>query len=118
MRDRGYHAFVVERWNSFAHIRIDFAGFADILCFKQDQGNPAQNGNGVIAIQATSTDNVSARLQKIRQNPFVRDFLVCGNQLIVQGWAKRGERGKRKTYQLREIPVYLENLVDTEPIKN
>jgi len=32
MRKRGYTAFVVEHWDSFARKRRDLFGFADILC--------------------------------------------------------------------------------------
>ncbi len=100
MRARGYHCAVVEKWNSFAKIRIDLFGFGDILCFKKDE-------SGVIAIQATSSPNISARLKKISENKYVDDWLRAGNRLIVHGWALRGERGKRKVYTLDERDIKL-----------
>lgn len=98
LRENEYRAFKVEHWNSFAHIRQDFAGFADILAFKKDTP-------GVLAIQTTSMDNVSARLKKISENEHVEEWKAAGNRVVVHGWAKRGPRGKRKVYQLKEVHI-------------
>ena len=35
MRDNGFYAEVVERYNSFTKRKNDFAGFIDILCLGQ-----------------------------------------------------------------------------------
>lgn len=95
LRRRGYTAQVVERWNSFAKIRQDLFGFIDIVAIQEGQ-------NGVLAVQATSTPNMSARLEKARGTPALRVWLASGNRFLVWGWAKRGARGERKLFQLKE----------------
>jgi hypothetical protein len=45
MRDNGFYAEVVERYNSFTKRKNDFAGFIDILCLGQ---------GAVIGVQTTS----------------------------------------------------------------
>jgi hypothetical protein len=77
MRDRGYFCEVVERWNSFARIRQDLAGFIDVLCF----------GDGeVVGVQATSYSNVSARVKKIAEHENVAAVRKAGVRLLVHGW--------------------------------
>lgn len=43
LRDQGYTAEIVERFNTFSHTRKDFCGFADILAFQVGE-------NGVTAV--------------------------------------------------------------------
>ena len=100
LRQSGYVAQVVEKWNPFAHIRQDLFGCIDVVGVKSTE-------NGVLGIQATTTPNISKRLSKIAQNENVRVWLASGNRLAVWGWAKRGPRGMRKTWTLREVPVTL-----------
>lgn len=97
MRDDGWVAVVVERWNSFAHIRQDFAGFADVICFRP--------GDGILAVQVTTAGNVAARLAKIAAEPRAEIWRKAGGKIEVHGWAKTGERGKRKTWTLRQLEV-------------
>jgi len=98
LRRRGYVAQVVERWNAFAKIRQDLFGFIDIVAVKS-------NENGVLGVQATSTGNVPSRIQKASLSPNLSVWLQAGNRFAVWGWAKRGAKGKRKVYQLREEVV-------------
>ena len=56
MRDRGYYAEVVERYNSFTKQRNDLFGFIDILCLKEGE---------VVGVQTTSRGHVSTRTKKI-----------------------------------------------------
>ncbi len=87
----GYHVSIVEKWNAFAKIRQDLFGFIDILALKPGV---------LLAIQVTSTGNMSSRIEKINQSP-LRDWWVStGCRLEVHGWSKKGPRGKRKTWQL------------------
>ena len=103
LKKRGYHAQVVERFNSFIKIRVDLFGCIDIVAVKG-------NENGVFAIQATSTDNTSKRIKKSIAIPALRAWLLAGNRFSVWGWAKRGEKGKRKLWELKEIPITLSNV--------
>lgn len=77
MRDRGYFCEVVERWNQFARIRQDLAGFIDVLCF----------GDGeVVGVQATSMSHVSERVKKIAEHENVGAVRKAGVRLLVHGW--------------------------------
>jgi len=96
LRDLGYHAYVVERWNPYAKVRQDFGGFADILAFREDQ-------RGVLAVQATTGDNVAHRVEKLQNLDVIHAFRLGGNLLVIHGWAKQGARGKRKVWTLREV---------------
>jgi hypothetical protein len=98
LRDAGYFAAITEHWNQFAHIRQDLFGFCDIVAFK---------GYGpVLFVQTTSGTNVSARVAKIVSNDAARAWVQEPNRLIVvHGWRKVGERGKRKLWDCRVVPV-------------
>lgn len=111
MRKRGYFVAKTEHWNSFAHIRQDLFGFADLLCFRPSE-------LGVTAIQATSSANIMSRIHKLEANPYVRPWLHAGNRILVHGWALRGARGKRKVYVLDERIVKEDNLSVPAPSGN
>lgn len=98
LKEDGYYAQVVEKWNAFARIRIDLFGAIDILGVKI-------GSNGCTGIQATSTGNMNARINKSLSIPAIREFILAGNKFVVWGWAKRGERGKRKTWTLKEHEI-------------
>lgn len=98
LKKEGYHAQVVEKWNPFARIRQDLFGAIDILCCKDTE-------TGVLGVQTTSTPNMSARLEKAKQLPAIRSFVQAGNRFVVWGWAKRGPRGKRKVWELKETAL-------------
>jgi hypothetical protein len=93
MRSRGYVCQVVERWNSFAKVRVDLFGFVDVICV----------GNGeTVAIQATSGDNVSKRVDKIGSDDLAAAVAACrkaGWRIFVHGWRKNAAR----KYVLREV---------------
>lgn len=92
LRKQGFTAYVVEKWNPHAKIRQDLFGFIDILAMK-----PCEP---LLAVQATSTGNISARIQKIADTSLGLDWISTGNRLEVWGWAKRGARGKRKVWTI------------------
>jgi hypothetical protein len=103
---------VTERWNSFAKVRQDLFGFIDVLCVCE---------NIVIAVQTTTGDNVSHRYEKMRYLPAVVHWLSApSRKLVIHGWSKRGERGKRKTWTCREVHLKLNETgavttIDTGP---
>lgn len=98
MRERGYKAFTTSYWNSFAKKRIDFAGFADIVCFGKKE-------RGCTAVQATSTSNILSRYNKIVGSINAEEWLLGENKILVHGWGKKGKKGKRKVYTLKEMVV-------------
>jgi hypothetical protein len=84
LRRDGYAVAVAERWIPQAGIRKDLFGFADIVAIKA--------GEPILAVQATSADNVAARLTKARSLPELRTWLQAGGRFEVWGWRKIGER--------------------------
>lgn len=92
-RDVGWTCQVVERWNSFAKVRVDLFGFIDVV---------AMNGASIIGIQATSGSNVAARITKIKENPKSAEWLKSGGRLFVQGWRKLKKSGK---WKCREVEI-------------
>lgn len=99
LKKRGFTAHIVEKWNSFIKIRQDFGGFADVLAYKKDYP-------GVLAINCClDNGEVNAHVVKYEVMENVRTWLTSGNRLEVWGWGIRGERGKRKLWTLREVPV-------------
>lgn len=98
MRDRGYLVAITEKYNPFAKIRQDLFGFIDMLAIKGDE---------TIAIQTTDGTSVSKRINKIQTLESARLWLESSNRsIVVHGWRKVGPRGKRKTWECREVKVY------------
>ena len=93
LRKQGYVAEVTEKWNPFSRTRKDLFGLLDILALKAQE-------RGCLGIQATSTSNLAARRTKAKQSPLLGLWLGAGNAFWLVGWAKRGARGKRKTWQV------------------
>ena len=84
LRTAGYLADVCERWIAQAGIRKDLFGIIDLIGITPD--------SPVLAVQATSLANVSARVAKARSLPALAVWLRTGARFLVFGWAKR--RGK------------------------
>lgn len=83
LREQGYTAIVVERWNPFAKIRQDLFGFVDVLAVRRGE---------TLGVQCTSADNVSARVRKIADHENTPRLREAGWRLEVHGW-KKGQRG-------------------------
>jgi len=93
LRDEGYTAQVVERFNPYAHIRVDLFNFIDIVCIKSEI-------KGVLGVQTTTSSHVAEHIEKIRSIPAYKIWLNGGNQIEVHGWSKKGKKGKRKLWQV------------------
>ena len=83
LRDDGWTAEVVERWNPHARVRNDLWGFVDVLALK---------GDTTLGVQATSASNVSARVHKIADHPNLSAVSEAGWALQVWGWSKKDNR--------------------------
>jgi hypothetical protein len=105
LRQVGYVAAVVERWNAHAGIRQDLFGCIDLLAVRS--GEP-----GVLGIQATTRSNQSKRQVKAIARPELRAWLEAGNRFEIWGWAKVGPHGKRKLWDVTRTAVAIEDLVD------
>ena len=93
MRDNGYYAEVVEKYNSFTRKRNDFAGFLDILCLGEQE---------VVGVQTTSYSNMSARVKKIREHENLDVVLKSGIRILVHGWHKVGNRWQVKELEIKK----------------
>lgn len=105
LRDEGWLAAVVEKWNPHVRIRQDLWGFMDVIAIRGDES---------LAVQCTSGDHVSNRINKIRQHPNAAIWAASDTRkIVVHGWRKVGARGKRKLWECRVEPVLGLRVCDT-----
>lgn len=91
LREAGYRAAVVEKWNPHAKLRQDLFGCVDVLAI----------GNGeTVAVQATSYSNVASRVSKLTDSDALADMREAGWKVLVHGWRKVKNR-----YQCREVDL-------------
>jgi hypothetical protein len=90
MRDRGFYAEVVERYNFFTKRTNDFAGFIDLLCLS----------DGVLGVQTTSYSNMSARINKIKEHENYPIVVASGIKIEVHGWHKVKNRWQVRIVEL------------------
>jgi len=93
------HVAKTEHWNAFAHVRQDLFGFADLVVLRPGEYN------GILAVQTTSAKNINARETKIRTLDAAKAWLASGNQIIVEGWSKKGPRGGKKVWTRTEKEI-------------
>ena len=81
LREQGYHAEVVEHFNSFTRRRHDLWGWCDILAIREGE---------ILAVQCTST-GVSSRIKKIQESPTLPLVRKAGINIWVVGWRKNSK---------------------------
>lgn len=82
LRDEGYLAAVVERWNAHARIRQDLFGVVDVIGIREGE---------TLAVQATSGSNVSARVKKIADSDATPMIRAAGWRFECWGWRKNAK---------------------------
>lgn len=100
-RRRGWIAQVVEQTIPRVFIKRDLFGCIDII---------AITPQGILGIQAAAGSRTDGRgggdhathRTKILAEPRIGAWLRAGVRFELWSWAKRGDRGKRKTWVLRE----------------
>jgi len=97
-RKRGYTAQVVERWCQYSRRRIDLFGVVDIV---------AITPTAILAIQACAGASHANRMTKIQAEPRTALWLQAGGKLSIWSWSKRGAKGHRKTWTLREEEIHV-----------
>ena len=111
LRKENWLCAVTEHWNPWTKRRADLFGFIDIVCLRGDE---------TLAVQTTSGSNVAARLGKIKATQAASVWLESPNRKItIHGWDKKGPRGKRKTWECREVfvtPEMLSSCNDVETL--
>jgi hypothetical protein len=98
LKDEGWEVAIVEKWNTFARIRQDLFGFADLLAMRP--------GDKPQLIQVTTT-GIASRIEKIMNEPRALTALLSGFEIYGHGWrkikVKRG--GKAMKWEPRIIQV-------------
>lgn len=80
-------------------ITKDAFGFGDLLAALPAEGEV----EGEIAlVQVTSGSNHNARKEKIAAEPLAAKWKEAGGMILLHSWARKGPRGKRKLWTLRE----------------
>ncbi len=112
LRKDGYSCCVVEKWvpstpKGFKGpiITRDAWNFGDILAVKVGQ-------SGALLVQTTTSNNLAARLAKIRTIAEAGIWLAANNRIIIHGWSRRGARGDRKLWACRSVEVLHDSEVD------
>lgn len=107
LRKDGYKAGVVERFIQAIHQRVDLFGCIDIVAIRADY--PDGIHGGTLGVQSTTAEHEAERATKAAAIPALRTWLEAGNRFEVHGWVKKGKAGKRKTWTLNIIPIFLQD---------
>lgn len=115
LEEKGWHVWIVEVWNSWAHIRQDMYGFADLVAIRHDnKGVWAINAcedNGEVKSHIDKYLNGWDHPKKGRQPPnsHLPVWLAGGNRFSIAGWGKRSSAGQlsRKVWTLRMVEFFL-----------
>lgn len=91
LRDKGYVAEVVERWNPHARVRHDLFNIIDVLAVSESE---------VLAVQTTSASNIRARVRKIEDSDILPLLLRLEWRVIVHGWKKNKQTNR---WELKEF---------------
>ena len=83
LRAEGWIPWVVERWIPGANKRVDLFNFGDLFCIRDGQS---------LIVQTTSASNVSSRIRKITDSPFLAEVRKANIWIEVHGWGKRKGR--------------------------
>ena len=97
---QGWKTWIAERYIAAIRLKQDLYGLFDATALRP--GTP-----GITGLQATTSSNVAAHLDKMLANDILPLWLECGNGAILIGWSKRGARGKRKLWTSRIIDFHL-----------
>lgn len=79
LRERGFRAAVVEKWNPHAKIRQDLFGIIDVLGVREGQ---------TIGVQCTTQAHRANRAKKMQESEAIADLRAAGWALEVHGWKK------------------------------
>lgn len=79
LRERGFTAEVVERWNPHARIRQDLFGIIDVIGVRRGE---------TIGVQSTSFKNRTSRIRKMAESDHIGALREAGWTLEVHGWRK------------------------------
>ena len=116
LKDNGWTVAIVEKWKKFPGmkfgVRQDVWTFGDILAcreryhtYKTDSGFYCTSDNQspqIALVQTTDYTSIAKHRAKILAVPEFHRWKAAGGLVLLHGWAKRGPRGKRKVWTLKE----------------
>ncbi len=103
LRKNGWTAHIVEKYIKHPNMvfgkRIDAYGFGDLLACR-----PPMNGlpGSIALVQCCPGASHAEHKDKILAIPEFDIWKKAGGRVFLQSWMKKGPRGARKTWQLRE----------------
>jgi hypothetical protein len=97
LREQGFLAEKVEQRLPIPgkFVTRDLFNWIDIVALMPSQ-------HRIVGVQVTSGANHAAHKEKILGLKSFAWWKVCGGIALLHSWVKRGARGERKTWQLRE----------------
>lgn len=117
LEEKGWHVWIVEVWNQWAHIRQDMYGFADLVAIRHDMKgvwaiNACEDNGGAVTDHVKKYLNGWDHPKKGRQPPnsHLPIWLSAGNRFSIMGWGKRciAGTGSRKVWTLRMVEFFME----------
>jgi hypothetical protein len=110
LREEGWTAQVVERFNPYSKTRVDLGGGIDIVAWSS---LGPETLSGIMGVQACAGASHAARRDKLLALPSMREWVAAGARLEIWSWAKQGARGARKLWTLRrealELAMFMPN---------
>lgn len=108
LRENGWTVAIVEKWipprgKMPFGVRQDVWGFGDLLaCRPRKQIGPFYYDSAVALVQTTAASGHAAHKAKILAIPEFHQWKEAGGLVFLHSWGKKGPRGKRKVWTLRE----------------
>ncbi len=96
LRERGWKPAIVEHYNSHMGRRVDLWGIIDILALRGDE---------ILAVQTTSTPNISARIKKIEESEWLPIIREAGVRIEVHGWRRYKKQQDGKWWRCKVVDV-------------
>lgn len=112
LEDKGWHCWIVEHFNPWAHVRQDLYGLGDLIAIRHDlkgvwMVNACSDDSGAVSDHVKHYLNGYLHPKKGQQppNPHLPVWLSGGNRFSIFGWGLRSSdgRGSRKVYTLRVV---------------
>lgn len=94
----GWVSSIVEKWNPHAGIRQDLFGVIDLVVLDGKGGGP-------LGVQVCAGGSHAARRTKALAEPRLQAWLASPARFAIWSFSKRGERGRRKLWALREEKI-------------
>ena len=108
-RANGWTSQIVERFNTWAKVRVDLFGVIDLLVLDG-------NGGGPLGVQVCASGDHAKRRTKALAEPKLREWLASPARFEIWSFAKRGERGKPKRWQLKREPLVLQHALGNDDL--